>query len=167
VPIFIVCGVSGCGKSTVGRVLAEKLGCPFWEGDNFHPPENIQKMKSGRALDDRDRTLWLEKICEAVNASADTHSVLACSALTTYVQEFLLQKLDRRVIWIKLDISKDTAHRRMSHRDHFMPTSLLDSQFDAWCPPQAGLEVSAENPVDQMIDQILAFVKTKSISPDS
>jgi len=153
--ILIVCGVSGCGKSTVGKALADKLNCSFVEGDDFHPPANVAKMSSGTALTDDDRTAWLERICGHIKSQKGEQIVLACSALTPYVQDYLKSRLGASLEWIQLEISRDETLRRMKTREHFMPASLMDSQFKAWSPPENGIRVSAEQPVNDIVDHIV------------
>ncbi len=159
--VIIVCGVSGCGKSTIGKALAASNDWRFVEGDEHHPESNITKMSSGRALTDQDRTAWLDSICIDLENNANQTNVVACSALTPYVQKYLGERLSERLLWIKLDISIETAKSRMEVRDHFMPASLIQSQFDAWHPPATGLSISAELPVGDIVNGILEYLEPK------
>jgi gluconokinase len=136
-PSLVVMGVSGCGKSTVGRRLAASLGRPFVEGDEFHAPENVEKMRAGIALADADREGWLRSL-SAVLARArvdGTGAVLACSALKRRYRDMLRQG-DPDLLLVFLHGRRDAlAARLQSRRDHYMPASLLDSQLAALEPP--------------------------------
>ncbi len=157
--VIIICGVSGSGKTTTARALAEKHNLRFVEGDDHHPVSNVEKMASGVPLTDKDRTTWLDSICTDLELNSNQKSVLACSALTPYVQCFLHHRVKGRIIWVKLEVSPLTAKSRMENREHFMPHSLLQSQFEAWNPPDEGLTLSAEQSVEQMIDAISRHLK--------
>lgn len=157
--VVIICGVSGCGKSTIGAALSERISARFVEGDAHHPDANIEKMTSGQALTDVDRTAWLDSICTDLDINAHKINVLACSALTPYVQDYLSDKLGDRLVWIKLGISKRAAKERMKAREHFMPPELMDSQFEAWQAPKGGLEISAEKSVDAIVDGICLYLE--------
>lgn len=133
-PRLIVCmGVSGCGKSTVARAIADAFGLGMLEGDDFHGAENRAWMASGRPLDDAMRGPWIERIVAALRAeaAAGRDCVLACSALRrAHRQRLRGAGLETRFLW--LDGERDLLAAWMEARDgHFMPQSLLDSQFDA------------------------------------
>lgn len=133
-------GVSGCGKSTVGALLAERLGCRFLEGDMFHDAAAIEKMRRGIPLADQDRWPWLDRIGEAVaNAAAKEGTIVAaCSALRRVYRDRLRAALPARTHFVMLDNSREEILRRLSARAHeFMPTSLLDSQFATLERPSA------------------------------
>jgi gluconokinase len=129
--IVVVMGVSGCGKTFVGEKLAEAIGADFLEGDSFHPPENIALMSSGHPLDDAHRAGWLDAIGKRlaeIAAEGDT-AVAACSALKRIYRDRLRRHCPR-VAFVHLAIDKETARARISGRKgHFMPASLVDSQF--------------------------------------
>lgn len=129
--IVVVMGVSGSGKSTVAALLAAALGCQFQEGDDLHPPENVEKMRSGTPLTDADRMPWLRKIAEEIDGwrARGESGVLTCSALKRSYRDIIIG--DRReVVLVYLEGSPDLIHRRMIARHgHFMPVALLDSQF--------------------------------------
>ena len=124
-------GVSGSGKSTVAALLAGSLGCQFQEGDDLHPRENVEKMRSGIPLTDADRLPWLRRIAEEIDGwrARGEWGVLTCSALKRSYRDIIIG--DRRdVVLVCLRGSHDLIHRRMAARhEHFMPVTLLDSQF--------------------------------------
>jgi gluconokinase len=124
-------GVSGSGKSTIGQALGEGLNCPFIEGDDLHPPENIRKMRQGVPLDDHDRIPWLRAIAAALNATGKADwAVASCSALKRGYRNVLREALDRKVRFLYLAGERKVLIERMSQREeHFMPTSLLESQL--------------------------------------
>jgi carbohydrate kinase (thermoresistant glucokinase family) len=129
--IVVVMGVSGSGKSTVAALLAAALGCQFQEGDDLHPPENVEKMRGGTPLTDADRIPWLHKIAEEIDGwrARSQCGVLTCSALKRSYRDIIIG--DRGdVILVYLKGSYDLIHRRMAARhEHYMPIALLDSQF--------------------------------------
>lgn len=129
--IVVVMGVSGSGKSTVAALLAGALGCHFQEGDDLHPRENVEKMRSGTPLTDADRLPWLRKIAEEIDGwrARGECGVLTCSALKRSYRDIIIG--DRHdVVLVYLKGSPDLIHRRMAARhEHFMPIALLDSQF--------------------------------------
>jgi len=159
--IAVIMGVSGSGKTTVGEALARRLGWLFQEGDALHPPENIAKMKAGHPLDDEDRAPWLA----AVAARIDTwrrqgeRGVVTCSALKRHYREIIIgNRRDVRLIY--LAGSRELIEGRLaSRRGHFMPATLLDSQFAALEPPspeEDAITVSVDAPVDDIVAQLAA-----------
>ena len=129
--IAVVMGVSGSGKTTVAIRLAEALHCQFREGDDFHPPSNVEKMRGGMPLTDADRLPWLRKIAAQIDdwRSRDESGVLTCSALKRAYRNIIIG--DRKdVTLVYLHGSRELIHQRMMARHkHFMPVVLLDSQF--------------------------------------
>ena len=158
VPI-IVMGVAGSGKTSVGKALARRLGMPFRDADEFHPKANIDKMSAGIPLTDDDRWPWLDAIGKAL-AESDGRLIVACSALRRSYRDRLIAAAGRPVIFVWLDGSKETIAARMAHRKHhFMPPSLLDSQFATLEPPgpdELAVRVSIEPPLDQVVAAALA-----------
>ena len=136
--LMIVMGVAGCGKSTIAEGLARELGGTYLDGDSFHPAANIAKMSAGEALTDEDRWPWLDTFASNISAR-DGIVVGACSSLKRSYRDFITDRAGEPVLFIYLDGSRELITNRMSERTgHFMPTSLLDSQF-------ATLEVPAED----------------------
>ena len=129
--IAVVMGVSGSGKTTVSVLLSAALGCQFQEGDDLHPPENVEKMHAGTPLTDADRVPWLRKIAEEIDGwrARGESGVLTCSALKRSYRDIIIgDRSDVTLVYLKG--SHDLIHRRMAARhEHFMPVRLLDSQF--------------------------------------
>jgi gluconokinase len=132
--LFVVMGVAGCGKTSVGQGLAKRFGGQFMDGDDFHPDSNIAKMSRGEALNDDDRWPWLEIIAKEMS-SRDGIVFAGCSALKKTYRDLIRRKCGEPVCFVHLTGSKDLIASRMAARKgHFMPTSLLDSQFAALEP---------------------------------
>jgi len=134
---LIVIGVSGAGKTTIASMLAQRLGWRFEDADWFHPPENVAKMSSGTPLTDEDRWPWLAKIHTWIEETHDAghHGVIACSALKRVYRNVLVGDLGLAVRMVSLDGSRELIDSRLKLRhNHFMPESLLDSQFAAFEP---------------------------------
>ncbi|MRW84062.1 AAA family ATPase [Pseudoduganella sp. FT26W] len=154
-------GVSGCGKSTVGRALAAANGVPFVEGDQFHPQANVDKMSAGIALNDDDRAGWLLALQAQIRDAQQRGAglVISCSALKRRYRD-LLRQGDPALRFAHLNGPKALIAARMQARvDHYMPTSLLDSQFRDLEPLQAdeaGLTLNIEMPPAELVTQIRA-----------
>ena len=158
---FIVMGVSGCGKSSVGKALAERLGWDFYDADDFHPPENVAKMVNGIPLDDSDRAPWLATLHDLISSSlkADQPGVLACSALKERYRQQLLKDNDD-VQFVYLKGSYDLIWSRMSKRqDHYMKPQMLKSQFEALEEPTNALIMDISKSVDEIVGDILKSMK--------
>jgi len=141
--VWVVMGPSGSGKSTLGALLAARLEAPFLEGDRFHPPSNLTKMRQGRPLDDEDRWPWLAAVADAARdlAAENRNVVVACSALKRAYRDRLRAGLGEaaEVTLLCPRIDQDILAGRLGRREgHFMPASLLDSQLDAFEPPGPG-----------------------------
>ena len=136
-PIVVLGGVSGSGKSVVGKRLAGVLGGEFHDGDDFHPPANKEKMARKEPLTDADRIPWLESLADLMRGRLDapTATVVACSALKPEYRKILT--VDPRVRIIILGVDREELVRRLSDRkNHFFPATLLDSQLRTLVPPQ-------------------------------
>jgi gluconokinase len=130
-PVIVVMGVSGSGKSTVGGLLAERLGVPYAEADDFHPPANIAKMSAGHPLDDADRAPWLDAIADWIAERGDRGGVVSCSALRRRYRD-RLRRADPGLFFLHLDGPPELIASRLAARmEHFMPSGLLASQFEA------------------------------------
>lgn len=155
--VYIVMGVSGSGKSTIGSLLAEKLSVPFFDADDFHPDQNIKKMNSGIPLTDADRLPWLGELVKQIRTwnKADG-AVLACSALKQAYREYLEGDEPDNIRFIYLKGSKSVILDRLKKRhSHYMPPSLLDSQFEALEEPSDALTVLISATPEQIVSQIL------------
>jgi gluconokinase len=135
--IAIIFGVSGAGKTTVGKLLARELGWSFIEADDFHPAANIKKMRSGHPLTDKDRWPWLERLRQQVERSlfAGENAVLACSALKRAYRDRLCVGDEVKFVFLRGDYALVAKQLRRRH-GHFMNTALLQSQFDDLEEPQ-------------------------------
>ena len=152
--IYFICGVSGCGKSTIGRALSKKINLPFYDGDDFHPTDNVDKMKSGIPLDDTDRKGWLQAINQFI-LNSNSGLIIACSALKEIYRAQLSEGIDSQIHWIFLDGSFDLIYKRITERsDHFMPPSLLHSQFEILDIPAYAIRCDISNPIDMIINTI-------------
>lgn len=153
-------GVSGCGKSSVGRALATELGWDFYDADDLHPPANIAKMASGIPLDDSDRAPWLDSLHDLISSSlkADRPGVLACSALKErYRQTLLAGNPDVKIVHLKG--SYDLIWSRMEKRnDHYMKPHMLKSQFDTLEEPTNALTIDISTSVDDIVRKIISIM---------
>jgi carbohydrate kinase (thermoresistant glucokinase family) len=153
--IVVVMGVSGSGKTTVGKALAESLGWRFVEGDDFHPPENVAKMAAGTPLEDADRWPWFDRIASELRAilEAGGDAVLACSALKASYRDRLARAGDVRFVHLAGDY--DTIAERIATRKHrYMPPELLASQFATLEPPADAIAIDVREPVDVQVARI-------------
>jgi gluconokinase len=151
----IVMGVSGCGKSTVGQLLAGKMGCAFYDGDDFHPAANIAKMSQGIPLNDDDRAGWLAVLADLIRRTLQKgdSGVLACSALKQKYRDVLCVNADQ-VKFVYLKGSYDLIKARMEARPgHYMKPGMLDSQFAALEEPADAVTVSIEHSPEEIADQ--------------
>ncbi|MBP6469262.1 MAG: gluconokinase [Chloroflexi bacterium] len=157
--VFVIMGVSGCGKSTVGLALAQRLGAMFYDGDDFHPPQNVAKMAGGSPLNDDDRYPWLARLHDllAEHLAQGETAVLACSALKKKYRDQLRQG-NEGVRLVYLQGSLNLIWERMAARqDHYMKPVMLQSQFDALEPPspQNTMIISVEHSVEDIVDYII------------
>jgi carbohydrate kinase (thermoresistant glucokinase family) len=169
--IVVVMGVCGCGKTSVGRALANELGWPFFDADDFHPPANVAKMASGIALTDDDRGPWLDGLAAEMRAVARTgqHAVLACSALKESYRQRIAQGLEKadgdgegtevRIVYLKGDAA--TIEPRLALRSgHFMAPSLLASQLAALEEPEQALVIDIRQTTEAQAAQIAAALRS-------
>jgi carbohydrate kinase (thermoresistant glucokinase family) len=141
--VLILMGPMGCGKTTIGKMLAEKLGWSFYDGDDFHPQENVEKMRAGIALTDEDRKLWLKKLHGNVELwlRDKQNSILACSALKQAYRDILgVDQKTVRTVYLKG--SYELLRKRVEERQHpYMDKNLLRSQLDTLEQPKDGMTV--------------------------
>lgn len=146
-------GVSGCGKSSVGEGLALRLGIRYRDGDDLHPPANVIKMRGGMPLTDDDRWPWLDRVAEVL--AMDAPVIVGCSALRRAYRERLRARAGGPVRFIHLTGSREVIATRMAARSgHYMPPSLLESQFAALEPPEPDEALAID--IDQPLDAIIA-----------
>jgi gluconokinase len=168
--VAVIMGVSGSGKTTIGRALARRLGWSFQEGDALHPPENIAKMKAGHPLDDGDRAPWLAAIAARIDAwrARGDAGIITCSALKRRYRDIIIgNRPDVRLVY--LEGSRALIGERLAaRRGHFMPASLLDSQFAALEPPapdEQAIAVSVDAPLAGSVAQIVATLMPSGTMP--
>jgi carbohydrate kinase (thermoresistant glucokinase family) len=161
--IILLMGVSGCGKTTVGEQLAERLGWPYQEGDALHPPANVAKMAGGTPLSDADRLPWLTAVAAWIDArqAAGESGVVSCSALKRAYRQLLID--DRpEVQLVYLQGSRDQLAERLAARTgHYMPAGLLDSQLATLEEPTGAeqpLVVTIDQPVEAIVVKIMKAV---------
>lgn len=155
--LVVIMGVAGSGKTTIATALAARHGWAFLEGDGFHPAHNLALMRTGRPLDDRDRRDWITAIRRAIDRLTDNTVVLACSALNVRVRDWLSIGLKRDVVWCWLEIDEPTAASRVDQREgHYMPVSLVRSQFDALEPPRHAIRLDASQAIEPLLDELSA-----------
>lgn len=172
--VVVVMGVSGSGKTTIGRLLAERLGVPYAEADSFHPPANVAKMAAGQALEDADRYPWLAAIADWIrrHGHPGPGGVVSCSALKHHYRD-LLREASRGVWFLHLSVDRDTIARRVADRtDHFMPVSLIDSQLhtlEPLRPDEPGTVIDASalpaEVVETAIDVIAIRIAVRNSNP--
>lgn len=164
-PCIVVMGVSGCGKSTVGRALAAALGLPFVEGDDLHPPRNVAKMRSGTPLTDDDRRDWLATLAEVLaGAAARGHGVVvSCSALKRrYRDQLRAGAPGTRFVYLH-GTPELLAERLAARRHAYMPASLLESQLQTLEAPaadEAAIELDIAQPAESLVAEALRRLET-------
>jgi len=160
-PVVVLMGVSGCGKTEVGRLLAARLGCDFLDGDDFHPPANVDKMRAGTPLADADRWPWLDRLAAEITTRLESSrgAVVACSALARRYRD-RLGVARPGVVLVHLDGERDLLASRLAARQgHFMPPGLLDSQLATLERPaldEQPLIVSVTASPAAVVEQIIA-----------
>jgi carbohydrate kinase (thermoresistant glucokinase family) len=157
--IYFVMGVSGCGKSTIGGLLAQRLDLPFYDGDDFHPEANIKKMSSGEPLTDIDRHDWLVSLNKLAAENEPKGAVIACSALKNSYRDILAADLQSPVHWILLEGTfQEIFHRLEARKGHFMPQGLLQSQFDTLEIPEGAISVSINKEPEHIVSTIIELI---------
>lgn len=162
-PLVVVMGVSGCGKSTIGVLVADALGVPFVDGDSLHPIANVTKMAAGSPLTDEDRWPWLALVGEALAEAGETGLVVACSALKRVYRDAILAEAPH-AIFLHLAGSREVLSARLEGRSgHFMPVSLLDSQLATLEPlqqdePRVVVDVGA--PVATVVERAVDGIRS-------
>ncbi|MFE7776782.1 gluconokinase [Streptomyces sp. NPDC057445] len=160
--VVVVMGVAGTGKSTIGPLLAERLGVPYAEGDDFHPAANVAKMSAGVPLDDADREPWLDAIGQWAHSREGLGGVVSGSALKRIYRDRLRASAPG-VVFLHLAGDRALIQRRMAERKgHFMPTTLLDSQFATLQPLQddeAGVAVDVSGTPEEITERAVAALR--------
>jgi len=155
-------GVCGCGKSSLGRLLATHLACEFVEGDDLHPAANVAKMRAGIALEDADRWGWLGSLVARLRTQPPV--IASCSALRKSYRDFLRGKIEADLIFLCLTGERELLLQRLGNRTgHYMPASLLDSQLATFESPQGEENVfmlSIEDSLSELVHKSLNFINT-------
>jgi carbohydrate kinase (thermoresistant glucokinase family) len=163
--LVIVIGVSGSGKTTVGRELAQRLNLPFYDADDFHSAANVGKMRQGIPLTDEDRQDWLAKLAAGLATWGQTGgAVLACSALKEQYRSVLQQGAGASSLdWVVLEGDKELLLSRLQGRSgHYMGASLLDSQLADYESPTYGLHLPINATPDELVEQALTYLQAKT-----
>jgi gluconokinase/6-phosphogluconolactonase len=161
--IAVLMGVSGAGKTTIGQRLAKQLGWKFTEGDRLHPPENVARMESGQPLTDCDRAPWLAAVAEVIEGWRDRGEcgVIACSALKrSYRRQIIGDRREVRLVYLE-GPQWLIAERLAARKGHFMPASLLDSQFATLEPPgldENPITIDINRSIEEIVERIIGVL---------
>ncbi|MFT4736250.1 MAG: carbohydrate kinase (thermoresistant glucokinase family) [Cyclobacteriaceae bacterium] len=152
---LVIMGVSGCGKSTIGKLLSDALKIPFFDADDFHPPENVLKMRNQEPLSDEDRSPWLHALQKLIAKQiANKGIILACSALKA--QYRIVLTTNHALTFCYLKITAEEATNRLQQRsNHFMPTALVQSQFEALEEPSTAIIIDGLKAPTKIVSEIL------------
>lgn len=155
--LLVIYGVSGSGKTTIGRLISDALNVPFYDADDFHPPSNVEKMASGRPLDDADRQPWLEILAsKLVDWQEEGGAVLACSALKETYRATLGSRCGRSIQWILLTAPEALLTERLAARKgHYFDRNLLGSQLEALEVPDYGWQIDVQSSPQDIVNTIL------------
>lgn len=167
---IVVMGVSGSGKSTVGAALAQRLRVPFADADDFHPPANIAKMTAGEALDDDDRYPWLEAIGEWLAEHCATGGVMSCSALKRKYRDQLRRHCPEMELLHLAGTPEIIGRRQASRPGHFMPASLMASQFDTLEPlepDERGVDIDVDQSIDAIVESYVVSTDVRSTEQEN
>lgn len=158
--VIYIMGVAGSGKTTIGQKLSATTGYAFYDADYFHPQENIDKMKAAQPLTDEDRWPWLDNIHSFVSKQLQTCDIiLACSALKELYRQRLSKGIETQCRWVYLNGSYQTILQRMQNRTgHYMPTTLLQSQFEALEVPENIIEIDIGMTTEKIVAEIIAQI---------
>ena len=161
-PVVVLMGVSGSGKSTIGPLLADALAGTYVEGDSFHPPQNVEKMRNGTPLRDEDRWPWLEAMATAVRAwqREGKTVVLSCSALKQSYRDVLARDGGVSFVWLRGEKAL-IAERLAARRGHFMPSSLLDSQFAILERPTDAIVADISQPPADLVRRAVTELRAR------
>lgn len=168
--VVVLMGVSGSGKTTVGKLLADELGWAFVEADDYHPPANIEKMGRGEPLTDDDRRPWLDALRDRIGEACGRgeNVVLACSALKHVHRDHLEPENPACVRYVHLEGSKDLIRRRLEAREgHFLDPDLLDSQFEALEAPTDAPRVDIAPPPEVVAAEVRRRLDVPGASDES
>jgi gluconokinase len=162
----VIMGVAGAGKTTIGEKLAEKINATFLDGDDYHPGENIRKMKQGIPLSDEDRSRWIRGLNKLLQREIlkGKKIVLACSALRSAHREMLSENISLSFVYLKID--RNTAVRRSRERkDHFFSSSLMDNQFKVLEEPENSIMIDSTEPVSRVLEKLCCLLPGEILTP--
>lgn len=154
--IYIIFGVCGSGKTIIGKLLSEKLEIPFFDADDFHAPDMVEKMRKGIPLNDADREPWLRNLADHIRVwQREGGAVLACSALKEKYRQILKSIPEEEITWIFLSGTRQLIKNRMDARKgHYMNPALVESQFEALEIPRYGLRVDVSSSPEEIVQEI-------------
>jgi carbohydrate kinase (thermoresistant glucokinase family) len=161
--IIYIMGVSGSGKTTVGKKLSERINIPFFDGDDFHTEANKEKMRTGHPLTDEDRAGWLTRLNDlAKEQMGKKGAIIGCSALKQKYRKILSHDLTSHLFWVFLKGSYQLIKKRMEKRKgHYMKASMLSSQFKTLEPPAHAITTDIQKTPDEIVEEIIEKIKDK------